>query len=72
MRGLNSRVLRSFTYEFIAFTRYPPGGQTKRYLKTRINEHVKNIKAKSKLSVVFKHMLECNLTILSIGKMLEF
>jgi len=72
MRGLNSRVLRSFTYEFIAFTRYPPGGQTKRYLKTRINEHIKNIKAKeSKLSVVSKHMLECNLTILSIGKMLK-
>jgi len=36
-------------------------GQTKRYLKTRINEHVKNIKAEeSKLSVVSKHMLECN------------
>jgi len=38
-------------------------GQTKRYLKTRINEHIKNIKAKEpKLSVVSKHMLECNHT----------
>jgi len=36
-------------------------GQTKRYLKTQIKEHVKNIKAEeSKLSVVSKHMLECN------------
>jgi len=36
-------------------------GQTKRYLKTRINEHIKNIKAEdSKLSVVSKHTLECN------------
>jgi len=38
-------------------------GQIKRYFKTRINKHVKNIKAEeSKLSVVSKHMLECNHT----------
>jgi len=36
-------------------------GQTKRQLKTRINEHVKNIKIEeSKHSVISKHMLENN------------
>jgi len=36
-------------------------GQTKRQLKTRINEHVKNIKVEdSKHSVISKHMLENN------------
>jgi len=45
-------------------------GQTKRYLKTRINEHVKNIKAEeSKLSVVSNTCW--NVTILSIKKMLK-
>jgi len=36
-------------------------GQTKRQLKTRINEHMKNIKFdESKHSVITKHMLEEN------------
>jgi len=38
-------------------------GQTKRQLKTRISEHVKNIKSdESRYLVVTKHMLENNLT----------
>jgi len=38
-------------------------GQTKRKVKTRINEHIKNIKVEeSKHSVITKHMLELNHT----------
>jgi len=38
-------------------------GQTKRKVKTRINEHIKNIKVdESKHSVITKHILEFNYT----------
>jgi len=37
-------------------------GQTKRQLKTRINEHMKNIKVESRHSVIIKHMLKKNHT----------
>jgi len=45
-------------------------GQTKRQLKTRINEHVKNIASdESKHSVITKHILDKNHL---IGRMQEF